>query len=57
LCARFTFVQDTMANEQDYVDLGLHCAKICETLKRGMDKTKQEDFSRCLCEAVDQLKA
>ncbi|KAF9787278.1 hypothetical protein BJ322DRAFT_1107340 [Thelephora terrestris] len=50
-------IKDTMANEQDYVDLGLHCAKICETLKRGMDKTKQEDFSKCLCEAIDQLKA
>ncbi|KAF9787276.1 hypothetical protein BJ322DRAFT_1019728 [Thelephora terrestris] len=50
-------IKDTMANEQDYVDLGLHCAKICETLRRGMDKTKQEDFSKCLCEAITQLKA
>jgi hypothetical protein len=33
---RFTFIQDSMANEQDYVDLGLNCADVCKALDRGL---------------------
>lgn len=53
---RFTFVQDSMANEQDFVNLGLHCADICKALERGINEKKLDDLSQSLCEAINQLK-
>ena len=36
-CPRPTRCQDTMANDQDYVELRLYCADICSALNRGMN--------------------
>ena len=44
-----------MANEQDYVDLGLSCADICKALKRGMGEKKLDDVSKSVCDAINQL--
>ena len=44
-----------MANEQDFVDLGLSCADICKALKRGMGETKFEDLSKTVRDAINQL--
>ena len=44
-----------MANEQDYVELGLSCANICKALDRGMNGKKLEDLSRSVCDAINQL--
>ena len=51
----FTHIQDTMANEQDYVDLGLSCADICKALERGMDGKSLNDLSKSVCDAINQL--
>ena len=53
--SRFTRNQDTISNEQDYVDLGLSCADICRALDRGMDGKKLDDLSRSVCDAISQL--
>ena len=50
-----TRTQDTMANEQDYVDLGLSCADICKALERGMDGKSLNDLSKSVCDAINQL--
>ena len=50
-----THNQDTMANEQDYVDLGLSCADICKALERGMGGKKLDDVSESVCDAINQL--
>ena len=52
---RFTYIQDSMANEQEYVELGLSCADICGALDRGMNGKKLGDLSQSVCEAIDQL--
>lgn len=39
----FMFVQDTMASEQGYVELGLSCADICQALDRGTDEKKSDE--------------
>ena len=52
---RFTYNQDSMANETDYVDLGLACANVCKALERGMNGKKSEDFSEPVREAMNQL--
>ena len=52
---RFTFHQDFVPNEEDYVELGLNCADICGALDRGMTGKRADDLSRSVCEAINQL--
>ena len=54
-CARLTHSQDTMTNEQDYVELGLSCADICRALERGMDGKSLNELSKSVCDAINQL--
>ena len=44
-----------MANEQDYIDLGISCADICKALERGMDGMSLNDVSKSVCDAISQL--
>ena len=44
-----------MANELDYVELGLSCAGICRALDRGMNGKKLNDLSKSVCDAINQL--
>ena len=44
-----------MANEQDYVELGLNCADICRALGRGMGGKRLDDLNQSVCEAINQL--
>ena len=46
-----------MANKQEYVELGLSCAKTCKALKRGMDGRKLNEFSKPMQEAITELEA
>ena len=50
-----TLSQDSMANEMDYVELGLSCADICRALDRGMNGKKLNDLSKSVCDAINQL--
>ena len=52
---RLTHNQDTIVNEQDYVELGLSCADICKALKRGMGDKKLNELSQSVCDAINQL--
>ena len=45
-----------MANEIDYVELGLFCTDVCKTLGRGTDEKKLEDLNQLVREAIAQLK-
>ena len=44
-----------MANELEYVELGLSCADICKSLDRGMNGRRLEEFSQSVCDAINQL--
>jgi len=44
-----------MANQLDYVELGLHCADICRALERGANGKRLEEFSQSVCDAINQL--
>ena len=48
-------LQDFIANEEDYVELGLYCAEICKAIDRGMNGKRLDDLSRSVCEAINQL--
>ena len=54
-CSRLIRSQDTMANKEDYVDLGLSCADICKALERGMGGKKLDKLSKSVCDAINQL--
>ena len=51
----FTLNQDSMANEADYVELGLACADVCKALDRGMNERRMDELSRSVLEAIGQL--
>ena len=44
-----------MANEQEYVDIGLSCADICKALSRGMNGKKLDDVDKSVYDAINQL--
>ena len=48
--------QDTMVNKADYVELGLACADVCATLKRGLDEKSEDDLNDSVREAIKQLR-
>ena len=53
--SRLTHGQDTMANEQDYVDIGLSCADVCKALEREVGGKELDDVSKFVCDVIDQL--
>ena len=48
--------QDTMVNQADYVEIGLACADVCASLKRGLDGNSEETLNRSVREAIKQLR-
>jgi hypothetical protein len=50
-----TFIQDSMANRQDYVELGLNCAAVCQALDRGLNRRQLDELSESVQEAIKQL--
>ena len=52
---RLTSLQDSVANKQDYLELGLNCADICGVLDRGMNGKRPDDFNQSVCKAISQL--
>ena len=44
-----------MANQVDYVELGLACAEVCTTLDRGLDGKWLSDLNDSVLEAIKQL--
>jgi len=51
----FTFIQDSMANEQEYVELGLNCAEVCKVIDRGLNGRPTDELSQSVLEAIEQL--
>ena len=44
-----------MANEADFVALGLTCAEICTAIKEGMDGKKESDLNEPVRKAIERL--
>ena len=45
-------IQDSIANGEDYIDLGLSCAEICQTLDRGLNERRLDELSRSVLAAI-----
>ena len=44
-----------MANDTDYIELGLACADVCKALDRGMKGRRVDELSQSVFEAIGQL--
>jgi hypothetical protein len=44
-----------MINKLDYVELGLYCANVCQTLDRGTKGKRQDELSPPVYGAINQL--
>ena len=44
-----------MANELDYVDLGLSCADVCQALDRGLKGRQSDELGPSVLEAIERL--
>jgi hypothetical protein len=49
------YTQESMANEEDCVELGLACADVCTALSRGLNGKLSKDLSESVNEAIKQL--
>ena len=52
---RFTFIQDSVANKQDYVELGKSCAHVCQALNRGLNGRRLDELSQSILETIEEL--
>ena len=48
-------VQDSMDNDEEYVELGLACAGVCTALDRGLNGRLLSELDGSVCEAINQL--
>ncbi|KAF9789815.1 hypothetical protein BJ322DRAFT_1178833 [Thelephora terrestris] len=53
--ALLTTIRDSMADEEDCVDLGRTCADVCKALDRGLGGKRPEKLSQAMIEAIEQL--
>jgi hypothetical protein len=44
-----------MANEQDYVELGLSCGDICQALDQGLNGRRLDELSQSVFWAIGKL--
>jgi len=44
-----------MISKADYVELGLTCAGVCETLTRRMDGRQADQLSQSVLEAIEEF--
>jgi hypothetical protein len=54
-CRLIESIQDSMANQADYVELGVACADVCIALDRGLSGKLLKDLNDSVCEAISQL--
>ena len=44
-----------MANKEDYVELGLSCADVCQALERGLDGRRLNELNQSVLGAIEKL--
>jgi len=54
-CGLTKYMQDSMINEEDYVDLGLACNAVCTALDRGLKGKRLNELGGSVVDAINQL--
>ena len=47
--------QDTVANKEGYVSLGVCCGEVCQALGRGLKGRELDELSESVLQAIEQL--
>jgi hypothetical protein len=50
-------VQDTMANNEDYVELGQACADVCQALYQRLKGRRSDELNQSVLDAIGTLNA
>lgn len=50
-------VQDTIVNDQDYVELGQACAEVCQALYERLKGRRSDDLNQPVLRAIETLTA
>ena len=48
-------MQNTMDNKDDFIDLGLSCADVCEALDRGLNRRRSDRLGEPVQKAIEKL--
>ena len=48
-------MQDSTADEQDFLDLGRSCADVCKALERGLEGRQLDELSPSMLDAIERL--
>jgi hypothetical protein len=49
------FTKDTMANYQDYVDLGQNCGNVCQVLHQRLEGKRPDELNEAAFDAIGDL--
>ena len=49
------WIQDSMINKEDCVDLGVACGAVCTALDRGLKGKRLSDLDGSVLDAISQL--
>ena len=52
---RLTLIQDTMANDQDYVEIGQVCGEVCEALYQRLKGRRSDELNKPVLGAIGTL--
>ena len=44
-----------MANDEDYINIGLFCAEICQVLNRGLKEEQSDELDQSVVIAIGNL--
>ena len=54
-CRLIIYLQDSVVNQMDYVELGLACADVCTALDRGLKGKQLSELTISVRGAIAQL--
>ena len=49
------YTQDSVANKEDYVSLGVCCGEVCQALGRGLEGRRLDELSKSVLGAIEHL--
>ena len=49
------YIQESMTNEEDCVEIGMACADVCTALSRGLNEKSLRDLNNSVCAAIERL--
>jgi hypothetical protein len=52
---RFTLIQGSVVDKQDYTELALFCVDICKTLDRGLSGRRLDELGKSVLASIEQL--